>query len=177
MPVRGSGPDGSAMDTPPIQASTTTDRAAPTLAGFGHRLIASLLDALWMLPLSWALVLLGAALRGEQPGERYPTLAAEVLLNIIFGLIVLLCWASRQATPGKRALRLRIVDARTGADAPLGNLVLRYVGYLISALPLGLGYLWMLWDARRQTWHDKLGTTLVVRDPPPAAPHSTAPPG
>ena len=48
-------------------------------------------------------------------------------------------------------LRLRIVDARTGGHAPFGRLVLRYAGYLVSTLPLGLGYLWMLWDRRRQT--------------------------
>jgi uncharacterized RDD family membrane protein YckC len=159
---------------PPLPPPTDATQTAPTLAGFGHRLLATLLDALWMLPLSWLLVLLGAALRGGPPGERYPTLAAEVLLNLIFGLLVLLFWVSRQATPGKLALRLRIVDARTGGHAPCGRLVLRYAGYLVSALPLGLGYLWMLWDRRRQTWQDKLGETLVVRDPPP--PQAPPPP-
>jgi uncharacterized RDD family membrane protein YckC len=158
----------------PIQAPTPPTQAGPTLAGFGHRLLASLIDALWMLPLSWVLVLLGAGLRGEPIGEDYPTFGVRAMLNIVFGLIVLLFWVSRQATPGKLALRLRIVDARTGGHAPFGRLVLRYAGYLVSALPLGLGYLWMLWDRRRQTWQDKLGETLVVRDPPP--PQAPPPP-
>ena len=68
----------------------------------------------------------------------------------------------RQGTPGKLVLGLSIVDAETGQTPRLGRLVLRYLGYLLSTIPLGLGYFWMLWDDRRQTWHDKLGGTLVV---------------
>ncbi|GGG18163.1 RDD family protein [Caldovatus sediminis] len=149
------------------------------LAGFGSRLLATLIDLIWMLPVSFTLVTLGAALHGGGGGAAgYPTPAAEALLNLIFGLVVLNFWAGpHQATPGKRVLGLRIVDAGTGGHAALGHLALRYVGYLLSALPLGLGYLWMLWDPRRQTWHDKLGRTLVVREagasrpPPSTAPH------
>ena len=33
----------------------------------------------------------------------------------------------------------------------------------LSLLPLGLGYLWMLWDPQQQTWHDKICGTMVVR--------------
>jgi uncharacterized RDD family membrane protein YckC len=61
-------------------------------------------------------------------------------------------------------LRLRVVDAATGGVPPWPRLVLRYLGYLVSAIPLGLGYLWMIRDDRRQCWHDKMGGTLVVRD-------------
>ena len=70
-----------------------------------------------------------------------------------------------------------LLASRASAD----DLKLRWRrGFLL--LPLGLGYLWMLWDRRRQTWQDKLGGTLVVRDPPPASgspapPPSTVPPG
>jgi uncharacterized RDD family membrane protein YckC len=43
--------------------------------------------------------------------------------------------------------------------------VLRHViGYPLSALFFGLGVFWMLWDRRRQAWHDKLAKTVVVKD-------------
>ncbi|WP_426958313.1 RDD family protein [Muricoccus radiodurans] len=132
------------------------------LAGFWARLVATILDAAWMLPAGWALALAGILLRGGQD----LTPGAEVLLNLISALVVLLFWASRQATPGKILLRLRIVDARTGGTPPWPRLVLRYLGYLVSALPLGVGYLWMLWDPHRQCWHDRIAGTLVVQDPP-----------
>ena len=34
---------------------------------------------------------------------------------------------------------------------------------IISAWPCYLGYLWMLWDDRRQTWQDKVANSIVVR--------------
>lgn len=129
------------------------------LAGFWLRFAAQLLDLIWLLPLAMLLGVLAQIVNG---GEM--SIGGEVMANLINALVVLLFWAERQGTPGKLVLGLRIVDAETGSVPRLGRLVLRYVGYLLSALPLGLGYLWMLWDGRRQTWHDKLAGTLVVRE-------------
>jgi uncharacterized RDD family membrane protein YckC len=128
------------------------------LASFGERLAASLIDLLWLLPLA---ILLGAIAEAVNGGEMSG--GGEAMSNVITGLAVLSFWAERQGTPGKIVLGLRIVDAETGATPPLGRLVLRYLGYLVSAIPLCLGYLWMLRDGRRQTWHDKIGGTLVVK--------------
>jgi uncharacterized RDD family membrane protein YckC len=132
-----------------------------TLASFLRRLAAHLLELVWVLPVSFLLVLVSTSLSGGPPSAL-----ADVMIQAIVALAILLFWVTRQATPGKMWLRLRIVDAATGADAPFPRLVIRYLGYLLSALPLGLGFLWMLWDARRQTWHDKLARTVVVHDPP-----------
>ncbi|MFC3854060.1 RDD family protein [Salinispirillum marinum] len=38
----------------------------------------------------------------------------------------------------------------------------QYVRYFVSTIPLLLGFFWMLWDAKNQTWHDKLAGTVVV---------------
>ena len=132
------------------------------LAGFWPRLAAQLLDAAWMLPVGLVLVLVGEAAQGGQglsPG-------ADVLLQLISALVIILFWVTRQATPGKLLMRLRVVDAETGRTPPWPRLVTRYLGYVVSSLPLGLGYLWMLQDPRRQCWHDRLARTLVVQDPP-----------
>ena len=40
----------------------------------------------------------------------------------------------------------------------------RYIGYLLIALSLGIGFLWVLIDKRRQGWDDKLAGTFVVYD-------------
>ena len=133
------------------------------LAGFWPRVAAQVLDAAWMLPVGLALVLMGDLAqggRGLSPG-------ADILLQLISALIIILFWASRQATPGKLLMRLRVIDAETGGTPPWPRLVARYFGYILSSIPLGLGYLWMLWDPRRQCWHDRIARTLVVRDPPP----------
>lgn len=140
--------------------------AGQSYAGFGRRLLAQLIDTalLMLVGLLVGVVVYGLNILQGIPPEEATTLstAADWMLNLIVALITLLFWVTWQATPGKRLLGLRIVDAETGGLPPFNRLVLRYVGYFISALPLSLGFLWMLWDRRQQCWHDKLGRTVVL---------------
>jgi uncharacterized RDD family membrane protein YckC len=81
----------------------------------------------------------------------------------ITALGVLLFWLARQATPGKMVISARIVDAKTGGKPASGQLLLRYLGYYVSMLGLGLGFVWVAFDSRKQGWHDKMADTVVVR--------------
>jgi len=135
-------------------------QAQPELASFWSRLLAQVIDLFWLLPLSLILGLIADLVNGG----RGMSAGGELMANLIGALVVLTFWAQRQATPGKLVLGLRIVDADTGGVPTIGRFALRYVGYLVSALPLGLGYLWALWDKRRQGWHDKMAGTLVIRE-------------
>lgn len=88
----------------------------------------------------------------------------DTLLNYVFPTIaVLIFWNYKSATPGKIALKMIIVDARTGKVPSKGQLIGRYFAYYLSLLPLGLGFLWIAWDKRKQGWHDKLAGTVVIR--------------
>jgi len=71
-------------------------------------------------------------------------------------------WLLWQATPGKMLLDCQIVDARSQRKARPTQLIIRYLGYFASALPLGLGFAWALIDKRNQAWHDKLSETMVI---------------
>ena len=67
-------------------------------------------------------------------------------------------------TLGRRVLNLRVVDSTTGQPGiGFGRAVGRYFAKFLSAIAFALGYLWMLWDPKKQTWHDKLVSTLVVK--------------
>jgi uncharacterized RDD family membrane protein YckC len=89
----------------------------------------------------------------------------DVLLSWVAPAIaVVLFWIARQATPGKMALGVRIVDAETGDKPRSGQLVLRYLGYYVAMLPLFIGILWVAFDPRKQGWHDKIAGTVVVRN-------------
>jgi uncharacterized RDD family membrane protein YckC len=89
---------------------------------------------------------------------------ADLLLNwILPAIAVILFWIYRQATPGKMAIGAKIVDEKTLGKPSTGQLVIRYLGYYVSIIPLMLGILWVGFDARKQGWHDKLAGTLVVR--------------
>ena len=64
-------------------------------------------------------------------------------------------------TPGKRLLGLRVVQ-ETGEPIGLGTAFLRWVGYIVSALPMLMGFLWAGADRRKQGWHDKIAGTVVI---------------
>ncbi len=70
-------------------------------------------------------------------------------------------WSTTGQTLGMRVLRIKVVR---GDAQPLSWVtgLLRYVGYVLSLISLGLGLLWVIWDPRRQGWHDKIAGTLVV---------------
>ena len=72
-------------------------------------------------------------------------------------------WILKSATIGKMLTRMKIVDAKTGKPASALQCVVRYVAYFVSALALGLGFLWVAFDKKKQGWHDKIARTLVVK--------------
>jgi uncharacterized RDD family membrane protein YckC len=78
-------------------------------------------------------------------------------------IAVILFWVYKSATPGKMALKLKIVDAKTGDKPSTGQLIGRYFGYYVSILPFMLGIIWVGFDGRKQGWHDKLAGTVVVK--------------
>jgi uncharacterized RDD family membrane protein YckC len=57
---------------------------------------------------------------------------------------------------------VKIVDARTGGAPGILQLIVRFLAYFVSALPLYLGFLWAGVDRRKQGWHDKIARTIVV---------------
>jgi uncharacterized RDD family membrane protein YckC len=65
-------------------------------------------------------------------------------------------------TVGKRALGIRVIDFDNGGPLGYGRGAIRWIGRYLSAIPLGLGYFWMLWDPQKQCWHDKLANDVVV---------------
>jgi uncharacterized RDD family membrane protein YckC len=70
-------------------------------------------------------------------------------------------WAYRGATPGKMALGLRVVR-QDGEDVDVSVAALRFVGYMVSGIVLGLGFLWVVCDSNNEGWHDKIAKTRVI---------------
>lgn len=133
--------------------------------GFWARVFASVVDSVLVIILMAPLTLITFGV-GNHDAEDYGDWdpANFVLSTVIPAMIVLIFWARRQATPGKMLIHARIVDATTGGPPRTGQLVLRYLGYFVSTFALGLGFLWIAFDRRKQGWHDKMATTLVIRD-------------
>lgn len=129
--------------------------------GLVRRAAALLLD---LALLSFLSSLLGWLLIQQYPdAEAVMHSLGAMLTPLVLPLLVLLWWRF-QGAPGALLLGQRIVDARSGGRPRLWQVLMRLLGCVLAALPLGLGFLWMLWDTRRQGWHDKLACTLVVED-------------
>ncbi|SFC42449.1 RDD family protein [Pseudoalteromonas denitrificans] len=88
------------------------------------------------------------------------TLIYDELLPLI---LVVIFWVYKAATPGKMFLNSKVVDAKTGDNLSVGQSIVRYIGYFISALPLGLGFIWILIDDKNRGWHDMLAGSVVIR--------------
>jgi uncharacterized RDD family membrane protein YckC len=58
---------------------------------------------------------------------------------------------------------LRVVDAASGESIGFWRSVIRQLAHVTDVFSVGLGYLWPLWDAKNQTFADKLASTLCVR--------------
>ena len=87
---------------------------------------------------------------------------ALIVINIsIIPLYFILFWGLSGQTLGKAVLGVRVVRI-SGKRMGIGTAILRYIGYSVSFIFLGLGFGWILVDDRRQGWHDKIAGTCVV---------------
>lgn len=141
-------------------------------AGFFQRLAAYLIDwtVLGLVTLSIEFCLganpfqvLSAKSLEEINAYQAQTRWVYLLLYGFSFVYTLLFWVNFEgATPGKRLLGIKVVK-EDGAPLNFASAFIRYFGYLLSAMVLGLGYLWVAFDKRKQGWHDKLARTVVVK--------------
>ena len=100
----------------------------------------------------------------EYVGFNFIEGPADFLISwVLPAVVVIWFWVSRGQTPGKMAIGAKVVDAESGELVSVGQGILRYVGYFVSAIVLLLGYIWVGIDARKRGWHDFIGRTVVVR--------------
>ena len=135
--------------------------APARLADPGARLVAAIVDGFVLGVAVVPVILLGVAAR-----QASVTLAAMVFVAGYFAVFVALParWAARaeRSGPGKRLMKLHVVGV-DGRDIGFGRGLLRAIVLILGSLPFYLGWLWMLWDPRRQAWHDKAARSLVIR--------------
>ncbi len=136
--------------------------------GFWPRVGASLIDSILMamvtMPILYAVY--GKTYFEQSPSDSLVAGPVDLLLSWVFPIIaVLVFWIKRSATPGKMLIHARIVDADSLQPTTPGRLLVRYIGYYLSTIPLLLGFVWIAFDKRKQGLHDKLARTVVIRDP------------
>jgi uncharacterized RDD family membrane protein YckC len=136
----------------PMDSTSTALGAAsvPTArSGFWRRFVSAFIDGLVIGVVSGILrVILG------NTGEGLGFLIGAAYFTYFHG--------STGQTPGDAALSIRVIDLQAGGPIGYPRAFIRWLVSIVSALVFLLGYLWMLWDPEKQTWHDKAAGSVVV---------------
>jgi uncharacterized RDD family membrane protein YckC len=119
-------------------------------AGFWRRLGGALIDAILLGIVNGIL----RAILGIGPGTG---------LGVIISFTYFTYFHGRTGqTPGNAVLGIRVLDIETREVIGYGRAFIRALVAIVSALVILIGYLWMLWDGRKQTWHDKAAGSLPI---------------
>ena len=148
-------------------------------AGFTSRLVAMIMDTVilvlayvgltWFIAVSVKILPIGrvfgfslSALLGQEgSGQLVSTgtvIAVFTLSTIVYYVFF---WTITGQTLGMILMGLRVVTIE-GRRLTAWRAIIRFIGYIIAALPFFLGFAWILVDNRRQGWHDKIAGTYVA---------------
>ena len=153
-------------------------------AGFWIRFLASLIDTFVLaLPLAIIVYMISGgdwfdfeqyqqniayAMRGNPQAlnsQPQTSFKWELLFEISTLLVTLLFWEKfKGATPGKKFVHIKIVDAKTFQDIDNKQAITRSIGYIVSTLPFLLGFFLALFRKDKRTVHDLLAKTAVIYD-------------
>jgi uncharacterized RDD family membrane protein YckC len=146
------------------------------LVTWGPRVGAVLLDAFMILPFEIAAIIIAVATSSDgtyDPDTGITTgggpwaagTAVALLLYLgafAFGLYQLYRLGTTGQTIGMKVVGIRLVREADGRLIGFGMAFVRSLAHVLDALPCYLGFLWPLWDAKRQTFADKVCGTVVV---------------
>jgi uncharacterized RDD family membrane protein YckC len=152
---------------PPAASNRPGPMAGWHYAGFWVRFLAFIIDAI-------ALGILSAALTpftgpqitwtGTGTAVAFQVHATANAVSTLVGLVYFVgFWAWRGQTVGMMPFNMQVVGVADGKKIDLVRGLLRYVGFIIAAIPLLLGLIWAAFDSRKQGWHDKIAQTVVIR--------------
>lgn len=133
-------------------------------AGFLRHIAAMLYDALLVGALLFLATIPFIAARGGEPVERGDNLVYQVTLLIVIYAFFVGFWCGPGRTLGMQSWRLQLLNDK-GEVPTVSQASLRLLASLLSWLPLGLGFLWQLWDSEKLTWHDRISHTRLVYFP------------
>ena len=142
-------------------------------AGFLGRFAAWLLDGFFIAVLSFLTGFILGGLAGLTASSESSFLgfisagltALLIIVMLLFQFIYFgYFWSRTGKSLGMRLLGMKVVRRSGGEELSFVQAGLRgTLGYWLSGLVFGLGYLWALIDQNKETWHDKIFDTWVVK--------------
>ncbi len=134
--------------------------------GLLRRLGAILYDSLLVLALLFLTTIPFIAARSGEPVEADDNLLYQLSIVLVVYLFFTGFWSRSGRTLGMQSWGLR-VETPDGDVPTFMAASIRFVVAILSWLPLGLGFLWQLWDKDSLTWHDRLSGTRLMHYPKP----------
>ena len=137
--------------------------SGPPLAEWGSRVGATIIDGLIGIAIIIVAIILGAVLGNVSNGLGALVLILGYLAAFAFGIWQLVVQGQTGQTIGKKQLGIKLVQEADGQVLGAGLSIGRAFVHILDGIPCYLGYLWPLWDAKKQTFADKILQTVVVR--------------
>ena len=122
-----------------------------------------LYDGLLVLALMILATIPFVAMQGGEPVEPGDPLYQVAMLLVAWAFFVGF-WTRSGRTLGMQSWRLQ-VETADGNRPGIGAATLRFLGAILSWLPLGLGFWWQLVDSDGLAWHDRLSGTRLCYYP------------
>ncbi|MFD9358571.1 RDD family protein [Streptomyces sp. NPDC060031] len=136
----------------------------PPLAHWGLRVGAYLLDGLIILGPMYALGFIDMA-NADDPATAGP--GPFFIIGLIYalgmGFFQLYKEGSTGQTIGKKVVGISLRREADGSTLGFGMAFLRKLAHIVDGLPCYLGWLWPLWDSKKQTFADKICSTVVIK--------------
>lgn len=128
-------------------------------APFFPRVIATIIDTFMILfPITIVLI----PIFGYSELKHNTPFAAGIIQMALYGLIVVIMWVKKGYTPGKKVMRLIVLDNTTKKTIYTPQAIFRFIFYFISLISV-VGMLLPLFRKDKKTLHDLLSNTIVVR--------------
>jgi uncharacterized RDD family membrane protein YckC len=144
------------------EAAKPAGTAALQLASASRRLMAVVVDISLVTGTFLLLAMLVASKMTQLPGPRAMEVAGCVALLLAAAGYQMLFFALARSTPGMYYAQLSLCTFE--GDAPTrAQRNARLVALLLSALPMGLGLAWAIFDDDHLAWHDRLSHTYLRR--------------
>ena len=88
-------------------------------------------------------------------------LVSSTLVGFFYAYIFMKKWS---ATPGKKILGLKVIRLNDNKGWGMWSVFVREVfGKSLSYFVFAFGFIWAFFDKKKQSWHDKLADSVVIR--------------
>jgi uncharacterized RDD family membrane protein YckC len=152
--------------------------SASGLASWGQRVGAGLIDYVALMIPYWACFIYYVTATnkpatfdastdtvsgGGKPGAAIVALLIGLLYILVVGLWNLYRQGTTGQSVGKGVLHIRVIRENDGQVTGFGGAFVRGLAHILDGLPCYIGYFAPLWDAKNQTFADKVCHTVVIQ--------------